>query len=74
MPLTVADISTAEWLSSLGDSPRPLPAPAIDSMVANLALGYPVSWYSTTSLTHAKVRSAPITGLPARDNALPLRQ
>jgi len=55
LPLTIAGISTAEWLSSLGNSPRPPPAPAIYSMVANLALGYAVSWYSTTSLAQAKV-------------------
>ena len=29
LPLTIADTSTAEWLSSPGDSPRPPPAPAI---------------------------------------------
>jgi len=57
LPLTGAGTSTAEWLSSPGDSPRPPPAPAIYSTVANLALGYAVSWYSTTSLAHAKVRS-----------------
>jgi len=68
LPLTIAGTSTAEWLSSLGDCPRPPPAPAIYSTVANLALGYAVSWYSTTSLAHAKVRivadfpgSAPVT-------------
>jgi len=54
-PCTIAGTSTAECLSSLGDSPRPPPAPAIYSTVANLALGYTVSWYSTTSLAHAKV-------------------
>jgi len=57
LPLTIAGTSTAEWLSSLGDSPRPPPALAIYSTVANLALGYAVSWYSTTSLAYAKVRS-----------------
>jgi len=57
LPLTIAGTSTAEWLSSLGDSPRPPPAPMIYSTVANLALGYAVSWYSTTSVAHAKVRS-----------------
>jgi len=57
LPLTMAGTLTAELLSSLGDSPRPPPAPAIYSTVANLALGYAVSWYSTTSLAHAKVRS-----------------
>jgi len=56
LPLTTAGTSTAEWLSSLGDSPRPPSASAICSRVANLALGYAVSWYSTTSLAHAKVR------------------
>ena len=57
LSLTIAGTATAEWLSSPGDSPRPPPAPAIYSTVANLALGYAVSWYSTTSLAHAKVRS-----------------
>ena len=57
LPLTIAGTFTAAWLSSLGDSPRPPPAPATYSTVANLALGYAVSWYSTTSLAHAKVRS-----------------
>jgi len=57
LPRTIAGTSTAEWLSSPGDSPRPPPAPAINSTVVNLALGYAVSWYSTTSLAHAKVRS-----------------
>jgi len=42
----------ARWLPSPSSS-----APAIYSTVANLALGYTVSWYSTTSLAHAKVRS-----------------
>ena len=51
---TIAGTFTAEWLSSPGGSPRPPPAPAIYSTVANLALGYAVSWYSTTSLAHAK--------------------
>ena len=57
LPLMMAGTITAEWLSSPGDSPRPPPAPAIYSTVANLALGYAVSWYSTTSLAHANVRS-----------------
>ena len=62
---TIAGTSTAEWLSSPGDSHRPPPAPAIYSMVANLALGYAVSWYSTTSLGHAKVQSvADVPGWP----------
>jgi len=52
LPLTMAGTSTAAWLSSLGDSPRPPPAPAIYSPVVNLALGYAVSWYSTTSIAH----------------------
>jgi len=57
LPPTIAGTSTAKWLSSQGDSPGPPPAPAIYSTVTNLALGYAVSWYSTTSLAHAKVRS-----------------
>jgi len=57
LSLTMAGTLTAEWLSSPGDSPRPPPAPAIYSTVANLGLGYAVSWYSTTSLGHAKVPS-----------------
>ena len=52
LPLTIAGTSTAAWLSSLGDSPRPPPAPAIYSTVVNLASGYAVSWYSTTSMAH----------------------
>jgi len=36
LPFTIAGTSTAEWLSSPGDSPRPPPAPAIYSTVANL--------------------------------------
>jgi len=51
----VAGIPSAESLSSPGDSPRPLPTPEIYSSVVNLALGYAISWYSTTSLAHAKV-------------------
>jgi len=58
LPLTIAGTSTAEWLSSLGDSPRSPPAPVIYSTLANFTLGYAVSWYSTTSLAHAKVPSA----------------
>ena len=42
LPLTIAGTSTAEWLSSLGDSPGPPPPPAIYSTVADLALGYAV--------------------------------
>jgi len=57
LPLMMAGTLTAEWVSARGDSPRPPPAPAIYSTVANLALGYAVSWYCTTSLAHAKVRS-----------------
>jgi len=69
---TIAGTSTAEWLSSPGDSPRPPPAPAIYSTVANLALGYAVSWYSTTSLAHAKVRSVAAPRLlPCWDIACP---
>jgi len=69
----IAGTSTAEWLSSLGDSPRPPPAPATYATVANLALGYAVSWYSTTSLAHAKVRSvANIPGTPPMTNACPI--
>ena len=65
LPLTIAGTSTAEWLSSPGDFPRPPPAPAIYSTVANLASGYAMSWYSTTSLAHAKVRSvADFPGTP----------
>jgi len=65
LPLMIASTSTAEWLASLGDSPRAPPAPAIYSIVTNLALGYTVSWYSTTSLAHAKVRSvADVSGSP----------
>jgi len=72
LPLTIAGTSTAEWLSSLGDSPRPPPAPAIYSTVANLTLGYAVSWYSTTSLAHAKVRSvADFPGTPPVTDACP---
>jgi len=70
--LTIAGTSTAEWLSSLGDSPPPPPAPAIYSKVANLALGYAVSWNSTTSLAHAKVRSvANFPGTPPVTKACP---
>jgi len=72
LPLTMAGTLTAEWLSSPGDFPRPPPAPAIYSTVANLALGYAVSWYSTTSLAHAKVRSAATPWLlPCWDIACP---
>jgi len=72
LPHTIAGTSTAEWLSSLGDSPRPPPAPAIYSTVTNLALGYAVSWYSTTSLAYAKVRSVPAPWLlPYWDVACP---
>jgi len=72
LPFTIAGTSTAEWLSSPGDSPRPPPAPAIYSTVANLALGYAVSWYSTTSLAHAKVRSVAAPWLlPCWDIACP---
>ena len=72
LPLTIAGTSTGEWLSSLGNSLRPPPAPAIYSTVANLALGFAVSWYSTTSLAHAKVRSvADFPGSQPVTNALP---
>jgi len=70
--LTTVGTSTAEWLSSPGDCPRPPPAPAIYSTVANLALGYAASWYSTTSLAHAIVRSpAACWLLPCWDIACP---
>jgi len=62
LPLMIAGISTAEWLSSLGDFPRPSPAPAIYSTVANLALGYAVSWYSTRSLAMCKSEAPPPPG------------
>ena len=69
LPLTIAGTSTAEWLSSPDDSPRPPSASAIYSTVANLELGYAVSWYSTTSLAHAKVRSvADFPGSPPVTN------
>ena len=72
LPRTLAGTSTAEWLSSLGGSPRLL-HPLRDLLYGrNSLVGYAVSWYSTTSVAHAKVRSAPITGHPARVNALPL--
>ena len=72
LPLTIAGTSTAEWLSSLGDSPRRPPAPAIYSTIGNLALGYAVLWYSTTSLAYAKVRSvAAPWHLPCWDIACP---
>ena len=58
-PVPIAGTITAEWLSSPGGSPRLSSAPAIYSTVANLALGYAVSWYSTTSLAQAKIRSFP---------------
>jgi len=68
----IAGTFAAEWLSSLGDSPRPPSAPAIYFTVANLALAYTVSWYSTTSLAHAKVRSvANFPGTPPVTNACP---
>jgi len=57
LPFTIGGTSTAEWLSSPGDSACPPPVPAIYSTVANLGLSYAVSWYSTTSLAYAKVRS-----------------
>jgi len=57
LPLTIAGTFTAEWLSLPGDPPRPPPTPANYSTVANLALGYAVSGYGTTSLAHAKVQS-----------------
>ena len=72
LPITIAGTFPAEWLSSPCDSPRPPHAPAIYSTVANLALGYAVSWYSTTSLAHAKVES--VAGpwlLPCWDIACP---
>ena len=57
----------AGWLPSPFSS-----APTIYSMVANLALGYAVSRYSTTSLAHAKVRSiADFPGSPPVMNAYP---
>ena len=72
LALTIAGTSTAEWLSSAGDSPRSPPAPAIYSTVANLTLAYAVSWYTTTALAHAKVRSvAAPWPLPCWDIACP---
>ena len=59
LPLTIAGTSTAEWLFSPGGSPRPPHLlPRFYSTVANLALGYAVSWYSTTSLAHAKAEAS----------------
>ena len=50
----------ARWLPSPSSS-----APAIYSTVADLEIGYAVSWYSTTSLAHAKVRNvADFPGCP----------
>ena len=73
LPLMIAGTSTAEWLSLPRDSPRPPPAPAIYSMVANLALGYAVSWYCTTSLAYAKVGSAAdIPGIPPTTRPCPI--
>jgi len=57
----VAGIPSAEWLSSLGDSPRPSPSPAIYSTVVRSG-GYRIPWYSTTSLDVFKVCCSPITG------------
>jgi len=72
LPLTIAGTYTTEWLTSPGESLRPSPTPATYSKVANLAIGYTVSWYSTTSLAHGKVRSdaAPWL-LPCWDIACP---
>jgi len=60
LPLTIAGTFTAEWLSLLGDSPRPSPSPTIYSTVAPCD-GYGIPWYSTTSLDVPKVCRAPIT-------------
>jgi len=70
-PFPVAGIFSAEWLSSPGGSRRLL-LPSRDLLYGrNSLVGYAGSWYSTTSVAHAKVRSAPIPGQPARVNALP---
>jgi len=61
LPLMIDGTSTAEWLSSLGHSPRPSPSPAIYSTVAPRD-GYGIPWYSTTSLDVPKVCRSPITG------------
>ena len=72
LPLTIAGTFTAEWLSSLGDSPCPPPDPVIYSTVANPTLGYALAWYSTTSLAHAKVQSVAAPWLlPCWDIACP---
>jgi len=57
----VASIPAADWLSSLGDSPRPSPSPAIYSTVATRG-GYGIPWYSTASLDVPNVCRSPITG------------
>jgi len=55
--LTIAGTFTAEWHSSLGGSPRPHHPPLRFTLRSQtLRLGYAVSWYSTTSLAHAKIR------------------
>jgi len=73
LPIMIAGTSTAEWLSSPGDSPHPPPSPAIYSAVTNRVLGYPVSWYSTTAWAHAKVRSvADFPGSAPLTNACPI--
>jgi len=71
LPLTIAGTSTAEWLPSLGNSPHPPRGPAIYSTVANLALAYAVSWYSTHQQKNlfqrtyrAPVRTKPVCSLP----------
>jgi len=56
LPLRIAGTSTAEWLSSLGDSPRPSASPAVYSTIATPRACYRVSWYSTTSLARPKVQ------------------
>jgi len=71
-PVPIPGTITAEWLSWPGGSPHP-PHPLLRFTLLshNLALGYAVSWYRTTSLAHAKVQfvadywGQPVPDLPA---------
>jgi len=71
LPLTISGISTAEWLSSPGNSLRPSPSPAIYSTVAPRD-SYGIPWYSTASLDVPKACRAPITGDSPSLTSLPL--
>jgi len=68
----VAGTLSAEWLSSQGGSPRIL-HPLPELLNSCNSLSFPVSWYSTASLTWTTFYSVPLQWAPHPGRALPLR-